>query len=464
MTEILYVCLENVLSWFTAHERVNHLHPVKLAIVGLPHLWPVLKVFMFTWGRGGVVDRLLVSHPGQPGSIPSGVTPAFSCVGLMLDDATGWRVSSGISRFPHAPSFRAPLRTRIASPSSALKNPMLRPAQIPSLTHSCSPHWSTRCLTWRMLTKSSPSTMRADIQCVVDMDIFVHKTVETSLQRTREDKTTPLPALDESIYLEDSGRKVVNPSSNMQQHSLREVDGSKLVHRHISGNKDLPERLITFPGNTLSFASRCCYGGRRHLPRVSRFRSRQFCLIDHERLVDADAGHRSKSVNINSVRELSQRFYGGDIYQRASEVSQCVNGKKLIASQPGRNRGQSSAGPLRIFAKWESCQTLALVGEFSRGPPAFPRSYIPGCSPLFPNVRDAMTIHNSRGERSPLYKTTKHYSPIRRLAARLRDEQFDVGHLWSRGSGNIRKLLDKCLLKHVQRPAMGPALIDLLVS
>ncbi|KAJ8866487.1 hypothetical protein PR048_032330 [Dryococelus australis] len=45
----------------------------------------------------------------------------------------------------------------------------------------------------------------------------------------------------------------------------------------------------------------------------------------------------------------------------------------------------------------------------------------------------------------------------------LRDEQFD-GHLWSRGSGNSRKSLDKCVLQHVQRAAVGLALIDLMVG
>ncbi|KAJ8866134.1 hypothetical protein PR048_033658 [Dryococelus australis] len=38
---------------------------------------------------------------------------------------------------------------------------------------------------------------------------------------------------------------------------------------------------------------------------------------------------------------------------------------------------------------------------------------------------------------------------------RLRDEQLDVGHLWSRGSGNSGKSLDKCILKHVR---CGPGL------
>ncbi|KAJ8871611.1 hypothetical protein PR048_027938 [Dryococelus australis] len=43
---------------------------------------------------------LLTSHQGEPGSIPGRVTPGFSRLGIVPDDATDWRVSSGISRFP----------------------------------------------------------------------------------------------------------------------------------------------------------------------------------------------------------------------------------------------------------------------------------------------------------------------------------------------------------------------------
>ncbi|KAJ8869575.1 hypothetical protein PR048_028567 [Dryococelus australis] len=46
--------------------------------------------------------RTLVSHQGEPGSIPGRVT-GFSQVGIVLDNAAGWRVFSGISRFPHPP-------------------------------------------------------------------------------------------------------------------------------------------------------------------------------------------------------------------------------------------------------------------------------------------------------------------------------------------------------------------------
>ncbi|KAJ8888373.1 hypothetical protein PR048_007863 [Dryococelus australis] len=47
-----------------------------------------------------VVAKLLASHLGEPGSIPGGVTPGFPRVRIVLDDAAGWWVFSGISRFP----------------------------------------------------------------------------------------------------------------------------------------------------------------------------------------------------------------------------------------------------------------------------------------------------------------------------------------------------------------------------
>ncbi|KAJ8876970.1 hypothetical protein PR048_021422 [Dryococelus australis] len=63
---------------------------------------------------------LLASHQGEPGSIPGGVTPGFSPVGIVPDDAAGRLIFSGISRFPR-PFIPALLHTHLASPSSALK-------------------------------------------------------------------------------------------------------------------------------------------------------------------------------------------------------------------------------------------------------------------------------------------------------------------------------------------------------
>ncbi|KAJ8894154.1 hypothetical protein PR048_006764 [Dryococelus australis] len=49
-------------------------------------------------GGGVVVIRLLVSHLGEPGSIPGGVAPGLSHVGIVPDDASGLRVFLRISR------------------------------------------------------------------------------------------------------------------------------------------------------------------------------------------------------------------------------------------------------------------------------------------------------------------------------------------------------------------------------
>ncbi|KAJ8867922.1 hypothetical protein PR048_031731 [Dryococelus australis] len=45
--------------------------------------------------------RLLVSHQGEPGSIPGQFTPDFFLMRIVPDDTPGQRVSPGISHFPH---------------------------------------------------------------------------------------------------------------------------------------------------------------------------------------------------------------------------------------------------------------------------------------------------------------------------------------------------------------------------
>ncbi|KAJ8866252.1 hypothetical protein PR048_032095 [Dryococelus australis] len=64
--------------------------------------------------------RLLESHQGEAGSIPGRVTPGFSQVVIVPDNAAGRRVFSGISLFP-CPCIHALLPTRLTSPSLALK-------------------------------------------------------------------------------------------------------------------------------------------------------------------------------------------------------------------------------------------------------------------------------------------------------------------------------------------------------
>ncbi|KAJ8888634.1 hypothetical protein PR048_008126 [Dryococelus australis] len=63
-------------------------------------------------GRDGVVVRLLASQLDEPGSIFGGVASGFSHVGILLDDAAGWRVFSDVSCFPH-PCIPALLRNHL---------------------------------------------------------------------------------------------------------------------------------------------------------------------------------------------------------------------------------------------------------------------------------------------------------------------------------------------------------------
>ncbi|KAJ8896990.1 hypothetical protein PR048_002336 [Dryococelus australis] len=69
---------------------------------------------------------------GEPGSIPGGVAPGFSHGEIVSADAAGWRVFSGISRFPRT-CIPAPLHALLTSPSSALQALMLRASKISPL-------------------------------------------------------------------------------------------------------------------------------------------------------------------------------------------------------------------------------------------------------------------------------------------------------------------------------------------
>ncbi|KAJ8882524.1 hypothetical protein PR048_014335 [Dryococelus australis] len=85
--------------------------------------------------RGGVVVRLLASHLGEPGSIPSGVALGSSHVGIVPSDTAGRRVFSEISYF----------LSHSSAPSFSLYTTMLRATQN-SLRSSTLQHKNTRLL------------------------------------------------------------------------------------------------------------------------------------------------------------------------------------------------------------------------------------------------------------------------------------------------------------------------------
>ncbi|KAJ8888316.1 hypothetical protein PR048_007803 [Dryococelus australis] len=91
-------------------------------------LAPLPPTFITWRGHGGVVVRLLASHLGEPDSIPGGVTPRFSRVRIVPDDAAGRRVISGDIPFtPHLHSGAAPYSPRFTLIGSQGHNIKIRP-------------------------------------------------------------------------------------------------------------------------------------------------------------------------------------------------------------------------------------------------------------------------------------------------------------------------------------------------
>ncbi|KAJ8887829.1 hypothetical protein PR048_014047 [Dryococelus australis] len=101
---------------------------------------------------------ILASHRGEPSSTPGWITPGFSQVGIVPDDAAGRQAFSGISRFPH-PCIPALLHSHLIQSSSGMFLHLVENGG-----------------------QLSPSTVTADNQCAVDIDICVNKTVESSLR------------------------------------------------------------------------------------------------------------------------------------------------------------------------------------------------------------------------------------------------------------------------------------------
>ncbi|KAJ8895303.1 hypothetical protein PR048_000628 [Dryococelus australis] len=80
---------------------------------------------------------LITSHQGKPGTIPCRVTPGFSHMRIVPDDAAGWWVFSGISRFPRLFTWHCSYSPQ--SLSSALNTSLFRAVQIFSLHKGGSP-------------------------------------------------------------------------------------------------------------------------------------------------------------------------------------------------------------------------------------------------------------------------------------------------------------------------------------
>ncbi|KAJ8891212.1 hypothetical protein PR048_010727 [Dryococelus australis] len=114
-------------SWvYRKYVAVNNRRTLREDSLGLnTAVWSIAIAVDYTGrGCGGAVFRLHASHEDEPASNTSWVTPEFSHVGMVPDDATGRRVFLGNSNFSRL-YIPALLHTHLASPSSALKTSTL---------------------------------------------------------------------------------------------------------------------------------------------------------------------------------------------------------------------------------------------------------------------------------------------------------------------------------------------------
>ncbi|KAJ8871453.1 hypothetical protein PR048_027770 [Dryococelus australis] len=111
MCRLVLTAVERARLWSTALAMVATAQAHREAWYLLSCSYTLLPTEL--WGRGGTVARALVSHRGDPGTIPGGFTPGFSHVGIVLDDVACRRVFSGYSRFPRT-CIPALLRPRVS--------------------------------------------------------------------------------------------------------------------------------------------------------------------------------------------------------------------------------------------------------------------------------------------------------------------------------------------------------------
>ncbi|KAJ8869240.1 hypothetical protein PR048_030812 [Dryococelus australis] len=175
------------------------------------------------------------ARPGEPGSIPCGVAPRFSHVGIVPDDGAGRRVFSGISHFPR-PCIPAVLLTHLISPSSALKTSVLRSAQMSPL-HSTPRenvmrylrlgyHTYTSHMSWSVLTVRARIT-KVQCQSYVILKVARSK-ADTTLAADRR-MATAEPTWVIEISVEQRRNEMSRETGD-----LRDIPPTNAIARHDS--------------------------------------------------------------------------------------------------------------------------------------------------------------------------------------------------------------------------------------
>ncbi|KAJ8865733.1 hypothetical protein PR048_033254 [Dryococelus australis] len=174
------------------------------------------------WGNGGRVVSPFASHQGDPGSIPGRDSPDFR----MWESCRTMPLVSGFSRgTPVPPGLlfrRCSILTSMTLVGSQDHDPLVHTLFVTS---------------WRTLAQSSPSTVTPDKQCAIDICIFVHKTVESTLQDIELANFSGLYKYD---FANSLGSPLVDDRPIMNAVKYRIVSGVVWTNRTmVSSNTDI---------------------------------------------------------------------------------------------------------------------------------------------------------------------------------------------------------------------------------
>ncbi|KAJ8872728.1 hypothetical protein PR048_026342 [Dryococelus australis] len=351
-------------------------------------------------GRGDVMVRILASHLGESNSIPGRVATGFFHVGIVLDNAAGRRVFSGISR------FLCPCILALLHKSSHLA--IIRPQDL-------------------------------DAHCKAGADVFPHPTSSQGISQYECDRPPSSDQLETASGIKNKGKRGELIESELdetppqallrahcgfigrtsqedtQESAHGEWNGglcseltqvAKHFHSILSGTESETTNFVRsfFVENQVISTGTQRQGGGREIPEKTLAAS-SGTIPTCENPGATPPGISTSVYSYISCRRIQELFawrlcVGWRVSIAISNAQSNRRATKLclrtrvrqwrpaVAEQrlqlrrvqtharlpPKANRVQYPAGS-PDFRKWESCRTMPLVGGFSRGSPVSPAPY-----------------------------------------------------------------------------------------
>ncbi|KAJ8881425.1 hypothetical protein PR048_017906 [Dryococelus australis] len=277
---------------------------------------------------GAVAVRLLSSHLGETGSNPGGVALGISYVGIVKDDAAGWRIFAEISRFPC--SYYAVVRRQQCSPIG------LTCSDLNPIEH----FWDE-----------------------LDFRVRAHQARPKSIAQLMEwlqEEWRRIPVDVLQILVESMPDRVaaVIAARSGPTRRFRVIEVSMEQRRNErAGEREIPRKPTD----------------KRHRP--ARFPHAKVRLALESALLTAGVP-TFVSGRVETLYHTKSNIF--PLWaNKSTRKGPVVAERSACSSLTTANRVQFPAGSLPDFRMWESCRTMPPVCGFPRGSPVSPRHFIP---------------------------------------------------------------------------------------